>query len=164
MRQSVSFQMEVYQSGVMQAEGIKSYIAAQRSDRLRAIGCLVWHLNDAWPGTTYSTIDYYGRWKPAQYAIKTYFTPVAVFFQVRQTDSYFHRELKLVGVNDNLYNVTAFVKVKALTTEGDVLYNFSKTIQLSANSSSEIHSIPANSLPNYNSYGKERVFFYAEIV
>jgi beta-mannosidase len=33
-------------------------------------GVLVWQLNDAWPGASWSVVDYYGVRKPAFYAIK----------------------------------------------------------------------------------------------
>jgi beta-mannosidase len=41
-------------------------------------GVLVWQLNDAWPGVSWSVVDYYGVRKPAFYAIKRALTTVDV--------------------------------------------------------------------------------------
>jgi beta-mannosidase len=84
MRMASSFEMEVYQSGIIHAELIKLAIATQRSNMEATSGSLYWHFNDMWPGITCSTVDYYGRWKPAQYAAKRYFKQVSAFFIAKQ--------------------------------------------------------------------------------
>jgi beta-mannosidase len=41
-------------------------------------GALVWQLNDCWPVTSWSIIDYYQRKKPAYYAMRRVLAPIAV--------------------------------------------------------------------------------------
>jgi beta-mannosidase len=41
-------------------------------------GALVWQLNDCWPVTSWSIVDYYLRKKPAYYAMRRVLAPVAV--------------------------------------------------------------------------------------
>lgn len=41
-------------------------------------GALVWQLNDCWPVTSWSIVDYYLRKKPAYYSIKRVLAPVAI--------------------------------------------------------------------------------------
>ncbi|KAL1598881.1 hypothetical protein SLS60_008024 [Paraconiothyrium brasiliense] len=41
-------------------------------------GALVWQLNDCWPVTSWSIIDYFQRKKPAYYAMRRVLAPVAV--------------------------------------------------------------------------------------
>ena len=36
-------------------------------------GALQWQLNDCWPVTSWSSVDYYGRWKALHYAVKSAF-------------------------------------------------------------------------------------------
>ncbi len=57
----------LYVSQVLQAEGIK--IGAEHFRRLRpeTMGSIFWQLNDCWPVASWSSIDYYGRWKALQY-------------------------------------------------------------------------------------------------
>lgn len=42
------------------------------------MGAVVWQLNDCWPVASWSSIDYYGRWKALQYFEKRFFAPVMV--------------------------------------------------------------------------------------
>jgi beta-mannosidase len=70
------FQSLVYVSMVLQAEGIRSGVEHWRRHPQRVSGALFWQLNDCWPVASWSSIDYYGRWKALQYAARRFFTPV----------------------------------------------------------------------------------------
>lgn len=41
------------------------------------MGALYWQLNDEWPVASWSSIDYYGRWKALHYYARNFFEPVA---------------------------------------------------------------------------------------
>ena len=41
-------------------------------------GSLYWQLDDCWPVASWSSIDYYGRWKALQYSARQFFAPVLV--------------------------------------------------------------------------------------
>jgi beta-mannosidase len=68
----------VYLSQQMQAEGIELAALHHRASRPRTMGSLYWQLNDVWPGASWSSIDYYGRWKPLQFHARRFFAPLAV--------------------------------------------------------------------------------------
>lgn len=57
-------------SQLVQAEALEIAIRAHREARPRNMGSLYWQVNDAWPGASWSTIDYSGRAKAAYYAAK----------------------------------------------------------------------------------------------
>ena len=40
------------------------------------MGTVIWQLNDCWPVASWSSIDYYGRWKALHYYAKRFFAPV----------------------------------------------------------------------------------------
>ena len=40
------------------------------------MGAIYWQLNDCWPVISWSSIDYYGRWKALHYYAKRFFAPV----------------------------------------------------------------------------------------
>jgi hypothetical protein len=42
------------------------------------MGSLYWQLNDVWPGASWSSVDYFGRWKALHYHAARFFTPVAI--------------------------------------------------------------------------------------
>ena len=68
-------------------------IKAQRSAKPFSYGTLYWQLNDAWPGITWSSIDYFGRWKPLQFMAKRLYADIAIFAN----------EGKITVVSDELY-------------------------------------------------------------
>ncbi|HET7267627.1 MAG TPA: glycoside hydrolase family 2 protein, partial [Oleiagrimonas sp.] len=72
-----SFADFVYLSQVMQAEGVELAALHHRASRPYTMGTLYWQLNDVWPGASWSSIDYDGRWKALQFHARRFFAPVA---------------------------------------------------------------------------------------
>ena len=66
----------VYLSMVLQAEGIRAGVEHWRRHRDRVSGTLFWQLNDCWPVASWSSIDYFGRWKALHYAARRFYAPV----------------------------------------------------------------------------------------
>ena len=63
----------VYLSQVQQAEAIKVGAEHLRRNRPRTMGALFWQLNDCWPVASWSSIDYFGRWKALQYYARRFY-------------------------------------------------------------------------------------------
>jgi beta-mannosidase len=81
MKTSLNFEMETYQSGLLQAYAIEVAIKAQRIAKPKSYGTLYWQFNDAWPGISWSSIDYFGRWKPLQFMAKRLLPDISIFTQ-----------------------------------------------------------------------------------
>ncbi|EXJ87683.1 beta-mannosidase B [Capronia coronata CBS 617.96] len=82
-------------------------------------GALVWQLNDCWPVTSWSIVDYYLRRKPAYYAMARVLAPVAVGIRRAHHDwSVTHarepqtQNWELWVVSSRLTEVTADVEVR----------------------------------------------------
>lgn len=71
-----SFDVTLYASQLLQAEAIRYGVEHFRRNRGRCMGTIVWQLNDCWPVASWSSIDYYGRWKALHYYEKRCFAPV----------------------------------------------------------------------------------------
>ena len=68
----------VYLSQVMQADGIQLAALHHRASRPYTMGSLYWQLNDVWPGASWSSIDYAGRWKALHFHARRFFADHAV--------------------------------------------------------------------------------------
>ncbi len=68
----------LYLSQLCQSYGTGMGIEAHRIRKGHCWGTLFWQLNDCWPVASWSSVDYYGRWKALQYEAKRLFEPVAV--------------------------------------------------------------------------------------
>jgi beta-mannosidase len=75
-RMPKDFQSLVYLSMVLQAEGIRYGVEHWRRNMQRVSGTLIWQLNDCWPVASWSSIDYFGRWKALHYAARRFYAPV----------------------------------------------------------------------------------------
>ena len=72
------FGVMLYSSQVMQAIAMKYCAEHLRRHRGRCMGALYWQFNDIWPGASWSSIDYFGRYKALQYAAKRFYAPVMI--------------------------------------------------------------------------------------
>lgn len=68
----------VYLSQVMQAHGIQLAAEHLRASRPQAMGSLYWQLNDVWPGASWASIDYFGRWKALQFHARRFYAPLLI--------------------------------------------------------------------------------------
>ena len=70
------FEEYVHLSQLSQAYGMEIAIEAHRTAKPYNMGTLYWQLNDAWPVTSWSSIDYYGNPKVFHERLKTLYAPV----------------------------------------------------------------------------------------
>jgi beta-mannosidase len=68
----------VYLSQVMQAQGIQLAAEHLRASRPQAMGSMYWQLNDVWPGASWASIDYFGRWKALQFHARRFYAPLLI--------------------------------------------------------------------------------------
>ena len=71
-----SFETIVYASQLLQAQAIRYGVEHFRRWRGRCMGTVIWQLNDCWPVASWSSVDYFGRWKALHYYAKRFFSPV----------------------------------------------------------------------------------------
>lgn len=68
----------LYASQVLQGMAIKYGMDHWRRNRGRCMGTLYWQINDDWPAPSWSSIDYFGRWKALHYMAQKFYAPHAV--------------------------------------------------------------------------------------
>jgi beta-mannosidase len=72
------FDSTLWLSQITQAYGIKYGAEGWRREMPKSMGCVYWQYNDTWPGSSWSSVDYFGRWKALQYLARRFYAPVLV--------------------------------------------------------------------------------------
>jgi beta-mannosidase len=107
------FESLLYVTQVLQGIAIKSGVEHFRRNRGRCMGSLYWQINDNWPVASWSSIDYFGRWKALHYMAKNFYEPIAGSM-VRHGD-----EIEVHIQNESLEKVTGKVTLTLKTLNFD---------------------------------------------
>lgn len=118
------FESFLYVSQVLQAEGVKVGAEHMRRNRGRIMGSLFWQLNDCWPVASWSSIDYYGRWKALQYYARRFYSPILVSPSVEDGKA------SVFVVSDKTAAVDGMVRARVMTMDGKVVMEQTKAITL----------------------------------
>ncbi|MCL5104085.1 MAG: glycoside hydrolase family 2 protein [Armatimonadetes bacterium] len=73
-----NFEMMCYLSQILQAEAMRYGVEHWRRNRGRCMGTLYWQYNDCWPVCSWSSVDYFGRWKALQYMARRFYSPICL--------------------------------------------------------------------------------------
>ncbi|MCF8363000.1 MAG: hypothetical protein K9G70_10300 [Prolixibacteraceae bacterium] len=134
------FESFVYASQVLQAKGMKIAMESHRAAMPYCMGSLYWQLNDCWPAVSWSSVDFYGRWKAFHYLTKKAYQPLIIVPLVK------NNQLSVKVVSDSTQTVKAKVVVKTLTFSGDVRFNKELNVELPANTSTQVLKIDKEQL------------------
>jgi beta-mannosidase len=72
------FDSTLWLSQINQAYGLEIGIEHWRADWPKSSGCALWQYDDCYPGPSWSTVDYYGRWKAMHYRFLEDYAPVMI--------------------------------------------------------------------------------------
>ena len=120
------FESFLYVSQVLQAEGIR--IGAEHLRRIMPhnMGSLYWQINDCWPVASWSSIDYFGRWKALQYYARRFYSDLLISPTVQ--NGYF----KLYVVSDRPKPVPAQIRVQLMNFDGKTFKSFVREVNIAA--------------------------------
>ena len=130
-----SFKGYLYVSQILQAYGVSMGMEAHRRNKEYSMGSLYWQLNDCWPVASWSSIDYFGKWKALHYSTKKAFQTVLISFF--KSDS----EIELHIISDLLESKEVNLNLKVLSFSGDILYETNKNYSLQQNSTMKVDSL-----------------------
>lgn len=77
-RDPKDFDSTLWLSQITQGYGIKYGAEGWRREMPMSMGCVYWQYNDTWPCSSWSSMDYFGRWKALHYMAKKFYAPVLV--------------------------------------------------------------------------------------
>jgi len=107
--QPKDFEEYVHLSQLSQAYGMEVAIEAHRTAKPYNMGTLYWQLNDAWPVTSWSSIDYYGNPKVFHERLKTLYAPVLLSLD--------RKDYGVFVTSDLLRNIDGTLTVKVCNLE-----------------------------------------------
>ncbi|WP_319268565.1 glycoside hydrolase family 2 protein [uncultured Draconibacterium sp.] len=134
------FEDFLYMSHVLQARGIKMAIEAHRRAMPYCMGTLYWQINDCWPVASWSSTDYYHKWKALHYAAKRAYEPLIISSFLNDD------ELDLYVVSDLLEGFDGELQLSVLDFEGKVVNEQSLKVTVGANTSTFVKSLNISSM------------------
>ena len=147
----------LYVSQVLQAEGIKIGAEHFRRSRPETMGSIFWQLNDCWPVASWSSIDYYGRWKALQYYARRFYAPILVSPHVEDGS------VKVYIVSDKTEARAATLRTRLMNFDGKVLLEESHAVQVAPLTSKVYLDWPLKKLTDAGAADTSRVFVVADL-
>jgi beta-mannosidase len=89
------------------------------------MGSLYWQLNDVWPGASWSSVDWFGRWKALQFHARRFYAPVAVA-ALRQPEG----KTTVTLLNDRTRPVRGELRLRVMALDGALLRDERKPVEL----------------------------------
>ena len=123
--QPKDFEEYVHLSQLSQAYGMEIAIEAHRTAKPYNMGTLYWQLNDAWPVTSWSSIDYYGNPKVLQERLKTLYAPVLLSLD--------QRDHSVFVTSDLLRDINGTLSIKVCDFEDKPLFEQKVQVTMSPN-------------------------------
>jgi beta-mannosidase len=139
------FEDYIYTSQLLQADGMKTAIEAHRRAKPYCMGSLYWQLNDCWPVTSWSSVDFYGRWKAFHYQAKRSFENLLVSVNDE------NNQYAIYIINDNLHPSGGILKAQLLDFKGQTLWSHSKAVTVQPNSNQVAASISKGEFASFDS-------------
>lgn len=136
-----TFENYSYVSQLLQAKGMKVAIEAHRRAKPNCMGTLYWQLNDCWPVTSWSSVDYFGNWKASHYQVKQSFENLLISVGEDK------EKYQVYLVNDSLQNILGNLIVKTIDFNGKVLFEKTILTEVKANSSQIVYTFSKKDIP-----------------
>ncbi len=150
------FESFLYMSQVLQAEGIALGTEHLRRIMPHNMGALYWQINDCWPVASWSSIDYFGRWKALQYYSRRFYNDLLISPTMHDGD------LQFYVVSDRVNPVPAKIKVTVLSFDGARLKALERDVTIAPLASRSYFDVEVSEL--LESTDKKKAFVYAELL
>ncbi len=149
------FESLVYLSLVLQAEGIRYGVEHWRRHTNRVSGTLYWQLNDCWPVASWSSLDYFGRWKALHYAARRFYAPLMLSVEDAPP-----RQSIFIS-SDLMKDWSGKVRWSLVDLDGKVLSSGEKAASVSSNCVTAVESLDFSEYLNDDS--RREIAFMAEL-
>ena len=178
------FKRFLYMSQVLQADAVKMGMEAFRRDRPYCMGSIVWQLNDCWPVASWSSRDYYGRWKALHYITRKAYDDILVSPRVKDEDARAQENVQVAAlpgqedggvkqsadvalskkvmelklVNDRRASVSGTLRIQTVTIDGRIVYEQTQKVRIPKNDAIDVQTWRIQDI--LGGQQPEDVFFY----
>jgi beta-mannosidase len=125
---------------VLQGDAVKIAMESHRRDMPYCMGTLFWQHNDCWPVASWSSRDYYGRWKAQHYFAREAYRDVLVS-PIAKGDT-----LDIYIVSDRLNESKGTLSVKIMKLDGTIVGEKKLNVTIPENTSKNVFTASVNSL------------------
>ena len=141
-----SFENLVYASQLLQADAIKYGVEHFRRQRGYCMGSIYWQFNDCWPAVSWSSVDYYGRYKALHYAARKFYAPVAMGL-------FLEGDILTVNIsNETMKDFKGKIKVYISKNNFEVQKEYIEAVDIERLSSKDVFAFEAITDNPYDSY------------
>jgi beta-mannosidase len=120
------------------------------------MGALYWQINDCWPVASWSSIDYFGRWKALQYYARRFYKDLLLSPTVHDGN------LQLYVVSDRVNPVPAKIRITLMSFDGSTLKTLERDVTIAPIASRSYFDSKVSEL--LEGQDQKRVFLYAELL
>ena len=150
------FEKQVILSQITQAEAIQYGVEYWRQNRneFHCMGSIYWQLNDCWPVASWSSFDYYGRWKALHYLAKRFYSPLLP--SVKEYED----KVEFWITNDYSSPSSVTFYWKLFNDNGKILTNGSYNVEIHPCSSQLLETVKLSEYQIGSERLKQNVIFY----
>lgn len=163
-RMPVGFENFVTVSQLQQALAMQIGVEHWRRRKPVCAGTLYWQLDDCWPVASWSSIDYFGRWKALPYFAKRFYAPLLLSTTYERASG----ELALYGTFDGRERVQRDVRWELSTYSGDRFLSGTTNVTITPEQTVPIVSLATSNYVDFADFSMAeripgRVFFAAAL-
>lgn len=115
-----------YISQILQLKAIQYGVEHWRRNWGRCMGSIYWQLNDCWPVASWSSLDYYGRWKALHYGAKRFY---ARFMASACEKTELSEKIDYYIHNESFQTRQAVLKIRLFDRLNQTLYRTEKVVE-----------------------------------
>jgi len=131
------FESTIWLSQINQGYGIKYGVESWRREMPRSMGCFYWQFNDIWPCISWSSVDYFGRWKALQYMAAHFYKPLLV----SGVEDVKEGKVDLYVTSDRMSGCKGKLAWSVTDVTGKPIKSGSREVEIAAHSSTQVQSI-----------------------
>jgi beta-mannosidase len=121
------------------------------------MGCIYWQYNDCWPVTSWSSVDYYGRWKALHYLARRFYAPVLVSGLEDTTN----QSVAIHVTNDLLKSSRSRLTWEVTDPKGTSLAKGTEMLELAAQTSRRVKQLDLRELAG--KYGTSNLLVWLKV-